>query len=58
MNKTFIYNDKFLIDNISYINEVEITYESKFDIVENNIPNILFHLSIQEYEKNVLNNFI
>lgn len=55
MNKTFIYNEKFLIDNIEFINEVEIMYESKFDIELNNIPDTLYHLSIQEYEKDILN---
>ena len=54
MNKTFIYNEKFLIDNISYINVVDIIYESKFNIELDNIPNTLYHLSIQEYEKKTM----
>lgn len=33
---------------------INITFESKFDIKEIEIPKKLYHLSIQEYEKNIL----
>ena len=47
------YDEKELIDNSQYYDSVEITYEPKYDI-EYKIPNLLFHLSIQEYENEVL----
>ena len=53
MINTFAYNEDYLIDNYKYINSITITYEAKFDI-ETDIPKFLYHLSIQEFEKDVL----
>jgi hypothetical protein len=47
------YDEKYLKKMYKYLNEVSIVYESKFDVVVN-IPNKLYHLSIQEYEKKIL----
>lgn len=57
-----IYNNKntkkFDINNIKMyfknLQSIEITFESKFDVKILNIPKKLYHLTIQEYEKNIL----
>ncbi len=51
---TLSYDEEYLIENIKYLTEVHITYESKFDI-EINIPDVLYHLSIQEFESDIIN---
>jgi hypothetical protein len=49
------YNEEMLIFNYRYYDSVKITYEAKYDI-ELNLPKKLYHLSIKEYESNVLKN--
>lgn len=53
MENTIQYNRDFLIKNMSFISNVDIIFESKFDI-ESNIPDKLYHLSIKEFEKSIL----
>ena len=53
MSNTKMYNQNTLIDRYKDLKSVEITYEAKYDL-ESNIPNKLYHLSIQEFEKNIL----
>lgn len=54
MVNIFPYDENMLrSDNNLYFNKVKITYESKYDI-EYVLPKKLYHLSIQEYEKNIL----
>ena len=53
MKNKMNYDEKYLKKTYKYLNEVSIIYESKFDIVVN-IPNKLYHLSIQEYEGKIL----
>lgn len=45
--------DMLLSENNTYYQDVKITYEAKYDKLVNK-PNKLYHLSIQEYEKSVL----
>lgn len=53
MTNLISYDEDFIIKNGKYLNTIEIYYEPKFDI-ELNIPNFLYHLSIQEYERSIL----
>jgi hypothetical protein len=47
------YDDVILKRDCKYLDKVEITFEAKFDI-EFIIPKKLYHLSIQEYENEIL----
>jgi hypothetical protein len=53
MSNSIQYNRDYLIKNMDFLDKVNIIFESKFDI-ETNIPNKLYHLSIQEFEKSIL----
>ncbi len=53
MKNRMNYDENYLKKVYKYLNEVSIIYESKFDIVVN-IPDNLYHLSIQEYENKIL----
>jgi len=53
MSNSMQYNRDYLIKNMNFLDKVNIIFESKFDI-ETNIPNKLYHLSIQEFEKSIL----
>jgi hypothetical protein len=53
MDHLLAFDRDYLVKNYKYLQEVEISFESKFDL-EANVPNKLYHLSIQEYLKNVL----
>jgi hypothetical protein len=53
MSNSIQYNRDYLIKNMDFLDKVNIIFESKFDI-EINIPNKLYHLSIQEFEKSIL----
>jgi hypothetical protein len=53
MENTLQYNRDYLIKNMDFINSVNITFESKFDI-KSNVPDKLYHLSIKEFEKPIL----
>jgi hypothetical protein len=57
MSNTIQYNRDYLIKSMSFINKVNILFESKFDI-EVTIPEKLYHLSIKEFEKDILRNGI
>ena len=46
------YDEKYLINNYEYLQEVSIIYESKFDEVVK-LPQKLYHISIQEYENKI-----
>lgn len=52
--KNFPYDEDFLINTVQYLDSVEITYEAKYDLNINDIPKKLYHLSIQEYENDIL----
>lgn len=54
MINTFPYNEEMLrSENNIYYDKVEINYESKYDL-EFNVPEKLYHLSVMEYEKDIL----
>lgn len=53
MKNIYSYDYEILIDNFEFTQSVEITYESKYDI-EVNIPDKVYHLSIQEYQDDIL----
>ena len=53
MENDMQYNRDYLIKNMSFIQSVEIKFESKFDI-EVDVPDKLYHLSIKEFEKSIL----
>lgn len=56
MVKMFPYNEEILKDGGGkYYEKVSITYESKYDI-ECELPDKLYHLSIQEYKSGVMKN--
>ncbi len=57
MKNTLPYDEDALLDNKNntYYQDVKITYEAKYDKLLN-IPNKLYHLSIQQYENSVLKN--
>ena len=57
MKNILPYDEEALLDNKNniYYQDVKITYESKYDKLVN-IPNKLYHLSIQQYENSVLKN--
>jgi hypothetical protein len=50
-----IYDEKYLKTNHNKISKVIITYEARYDI-EDELPHKLYHLSIQQYEKQILKN--
>jgi hypothetical protein len=56
-NKTNIlsYDENYLFNNQKILDVVEIIYEPKFDKIVD-IPNKLYHLSIQEYKDKILKN--
>jgi hypothetical protein len=53
MKNEYSYDDDILKRDSKYIDNVEIIFEAKFDI-EETVPEKLYHLSIQEYESEVL----
>jgi hypothetical protein len=53
INKLSKYNFNDIIRIHDEIDSISITYESKFDIEESNIPKTLYHLTIKEYCKNI-----
>jgi hypothetical protein len=53
MENQMNYDENYLISTYEYLDEVSIIYESKFDI-ESDIPNEVYHISIQEYEDKIL----
>ena len=54
-NKNIIKVDLYdVIPNKNYYKNIEIVYESKFNKVETDIPDKLYHLSIVEYENKIL----
>lgn len=50
---SFTYNRFFLVDRQDFLQKVTIIFESKFDI-QTDVPEKLYHLSIQEYEDKIL----
>jgi len=55
MINTKMYDEEFLLNIYKNLKSVEITYESKYDL-EDNIPNKLYHLSIQQFETKISKN--
>lgn len=53
MINNFQYNKDYLIKNMNFIEKVNITFESKFDI-ESTLPDKLYHLSIKKFENSIL----
>lgn len=53
MSNAMNYDENYLKTTYEYLDEVSIIYESKFDI-ETEIPNKLYHISIQEYMNKIL----
>ena len=47
------YDREYFLEKQAYFKSIEILYEPRYD-VELNIPKKLYHLSIQEYEGNIL----
>jgi len=54
-NNTLKYDENYLFNNQKTLNKIIITYEPKFDKIVD-IPNKLYHLSIQEYTDKILKN--
>ena len=44
----FSYNQEYLFENQTYLEDVIIIFESKYDIIKNH-KNTMYHVSIQEY---------
>jgi hypothetical protein len=53
--KSFKYDENILLRPSNNITNVNITFESKFDKIFKDIPEKLYHLSIQQYENDILN---
>jgi hypothetical protein len=53
MSNSMQYNRDYLIKCMGFIDKVNIIFESKFD-TESNMPDRLYHLSIEEFEKSIL----
>ena len=49
------FTKDYLLNPSNNISDIKIIFESKFDKIENDIPEKMYHLSIQEYEKSTLN---
>ena len=54
MNNEVKYSLDDILNNCKYYKTITITYEKKFDEIETLIPEILYHLSIEEYNKKIL----
>jgi hypothetical protein len=52
------FRKETLLQPNNLIIKVKIEFESKFDKIENDIPKKLYHLSIKQYEKSILQNGI
>lgn len=48
------FNMDIIIENYKNIESIYLKFESKFDCIEINIPNKLYHLSIKQYENKIL----
>lgn len=48
-----IFNRDYLLNPSNNLTDVKITFESKYDILDKNIPKKLYHLSIQHYEDSI-----
>jgi len=55
MSNSVKYNEDFLIKNQNKIKEITITYEAKYDILQN-IPDKLYHLTTKEFKNNIIKN--
>lgn len=51
-SRLFTYNKEYIIKRQDYLKDVIIYFESKFDI-ETDVPEKLYHLSIQNFEKGI-----
>ena len=54
--KTMKFRKEELLRPINNLVKVIITFESKFDEIVNNIPDKLYHLTIQQYENDIIKN--
>ena len=54
MVNIFPYDEEYIISHGKYLTKIKITYEAKDD-TKVEVPEKLYHLSIQEYEKSVIN---
>jgi len=50
-----VYDEDWILKNYKSIKEIIITYEAKYDI-EIDKPNIIYHMSIQQFEESIKNN--
>jgi hypothetical protein len=50
----FNFMKDYLLNPSNHLKDIKITFESKFDKVDTDIPQKLYHLSIQQYEKDIL----
>ncbi len=51
----FGFKRDYLLNPSNNLNNIKIVFESKFDLIENNIPDKMYHISIQQYRNNTLN---
>ena len=54
--KTMKFRKEELLRPVNNLLKVTITFESKFDEIISNIPDKLYHLTIQQYENDILKN--
>lgn len=50
----FNFNKDYILNPSNNLLNISIIFESKFDKIETNIPDKLYHLSIQQYENSIL----
>ena len=46
---------KIIKKNFNIIQTIKLEFESKYDVLDNDVPDKLYHLSIKEYENKILN---
>lgn len=53
MSNILKYDEEYLLKEYRYFKTITIVYEPKYDI-EQNLPSKLYHLSVQQFEKDIL----
>lgn len=53
-NNILSYDENYLIKNVQFLETISIIFEAKYDLIKIN-PDIVYHLSIQEFENSILN---
>ena len=55
LHNSLMYDSEIIITKCEFLKKVVITYEAKYDL-EINIPDVLYHLSINQFKNSVISN--